>query len=64
MFGAKTDEIALVILSDYQKRTQAYIDEAIRVWDSMHGTLPDFQTFMRVYRDTKHQVWLNNIRWN
>jgi len=62
MFGAKIDTD--IAFNDLQRHGQDYVNEALRVWDSMHGTLPNFQTFMQVYLQIKQRMWLDNIRWN
>jgi len=53
-----------VALEDIRIHCQEISRECMKVWESMEGKLPTFESFCRMYMREMFGVWVRKARWN
>ena len=60
----KVEDVEGIILAERENRERDYVEDGIKVWDSMVGELPRYDIFMRFYVDNRHRQFEEKARWN
>jgi len=53
-----------VAIVDLGRKQQRIASECMKVWDSMSGKLPSFQSFCEMYMRERMEGLIGKVRWN
>ena len=47
-----------------ENQKNQFVQEALKVWDSMEGTLPHIDVFVEAFVNARRKSWEESTRWN